>query len=112
EKVHFFDEEIVQVAVILANSVIRVIFAGLVSVFRCDPFGSMSKMMLVSEAATEINYICPHCCTLSSRTQLLINGKSPSNNYPIILVSTSESYEPRCRHHHEVTHKTVKTSSV
>jgi thymidine kinase len=32
----------------------------------------------------------------------LLNGKPASYYDPVILVGASESYEPRCRHHHEV----------
>jgi thymidine kinase len=32
----------------------------------------------------------------------LIDGEPASYDEPIILVGASESYEPRCRHHHEV----------
>ena len=35
-------------------------------------------------------------------TQRLINGQIPSVNDEVILVGASESYEPRCRHCHEV----------
>src|SRR5699024_8650889 len=41
DEVQFFDDEIVQVADILANSGIRVILAGLDTDFRGEPFGPM-----------------------------------------------------------------------
>lgn len=112
DEVQFFDDEIVQVADILANSGIRVILAGLDTDFRGEPFGPMPKLMSLAEAVTKLNAICPICGSPASRTQRLINGKPASYNDPVILVGASESYEPRCRHHHEVPHKPVKNSSV
>ncbi|MCX8003229.1 MAG: thymidine kinase, partial [Anoxybacillus mongoliensis] len=46
--------------------------------------------------------VCTVCGSPASRTQRLINGRPASYNDPVILIGASESYEPRCRHHHEV----------
>lgn len=35
-------------------------------------------------------------------TQRLVNDEPANYNDPIVLVGASESYEPRCRHCHEV----------
>lgn len=101
----FFDDEIIHVASHLANSGIRVIVAGLDTNFRGEPFGPMPKIMALSEAITKLNAICPVCGSPASRTQRLIDGKPASYDDPEILVGASESYEPRCRHHHEVPNK-------
>lgn len=102
DEVQFFDEDIVDVVDELANQGIRVILAGLDTDFRGEPFGAMPKLMALSESVTKLNAICPICSSPASRTQRLINGKPASYDEPIILVGASESYEPRCRHHHEV----------
>lgn len=105
DEVQFFDESVVDVADELANKGIRVIIAGLDTDFRAEPFGPMPKLMALSESVTKLNAICPVCGSPASRTQRLINGKPASYDDPIILVGASESYEPRCRHHHEVPNK-------
>ncbi|CCG46961.1 thymidine kinase [Halobacillus halophilus DSM 2266] len=105
DEVQFFDEHIVEVAECLADRGIRVITAGLDTDFRGEPFGKMPEMMALSESITKLNAICPICGSPASRTQRLIDGKPASYHDPIILVGASESYEPRCRHHHEVPHK-------
>lgn len=102
DEAQFFDEKIVGVVNELANQGIRVIVAGLDTDFRGEPFGSMPELMTLSEAVTKLNAICPICSSPASRTQRLIDGKPASYDDPIILVGASESYEPRCRHHHEV----------
>lgn len=105
DEVQFFDDEIVNVVNKLAGRGIRVIVAGLDTDFRGEPFGQMPTLMALSETVTKLNAICPICASPASRTQRLINGEPASYNDPIILVGASESYEPRCRHHHEVPNK-------
>lgn len=105
DEVQFFDENIVEVIDELANKGYRVITAGLDTDFRGEPFGPVPKLMALSESVTKLNAICPICGSPASRTQRLINGKPASYDDPIILVGASESYEPRCRHHHEVPNK-------
>lgn len=105
DEIQFFDEHIVEVVECLADRGIRVIVAGLDTDFRGEPFGKMPDMMALSESVTKLNAICPVCGSPASRTQRLIDGAPASYDDPIILVGASESYEPRCRHHHEVPNK-------
>ncbi|MFD2044407.1 thymidine kinase [Ornithinibacillus salinisoli] len=107
DEVQFFDENIVEVADELANQGIRVIVAGLDTDFRGEPFGPMPKLMALSESVSKLNAICPVCGSPASRTQRLINGQPANYDDPIILVGASESYEPRCRHHHEVPNRPI-----
>ncbi|WP_188207673.1 thymidine kinase [Alkalibacillus aidingensis] len=102
DEAQFFDEKIVDIAQNLADQGIRVIAAGLDLDFRGEPFGPMPKLMAYGENVTKLNAICPICGSPASRTQRLIDGKPASYDDPVILVGASESYEPRCRHHHEV----------
>jgi thymidine kinase len=105
DEIQFFDEHIVEVVECLADRGIRVIVAGLDTDFRGEPFGKMPDMMALSESVTKLNAICPVCGSPASRTQRLIDGAPASYDDPVILVGASESYEPRCRHHHEVPNK-------
>ncbi|WP_077215081.1 thymidine kinase [Bacillus dakarensis] len=102
DEVQFFDEEIVGVIQHLANSGHRVITAGLDQDFRGEPFGQMPAIIAVAELVTKLQAVCTVCGSPASRTQRLINGKPASYDDPIILVGAAESYEARCRHHHEV----------
>lgn len=102
DEAQFFDDEIVQVAQHLANSGHRVILAGLDQDFRGEPFGQMPAMMAIAEQVTKLQAVCAVCGSPASRTQRLIDGRPASYDDPVILVGASESYEPRCRHHHEV----------
>ena len=112
DEVQFFDDGIVEVANKLAERGMRVILAGLDTDFRGEPFGQMPRLMALSETVTKLNAICPICSSPASRTQRLINGRPASYDDPIILVGASESYEPRCRHHHDVPNKPVVQKNV
>ncbi|WP_449620792.1 thymidine kinase [Robertmurraya sp. Marseille-Q9965] len=102
DEVQFFDDEIIKVIQHLADSGHRVIAAGLDQDFRGEPFGQMPAIMAIAESVTKLQAVCTVCGNPASRTQRLINGKPASYDDPIILVGASESYEARCRHHHEV----------
>ncbi|MFD1361628.1 thymidine kinase [Lentibacillus salinarum] len=105
DEAQFFDDHIVPAANELANKGIRVIAAGLDTDFRGEPFGPMPELMAQAESVSKLNAICPVCGSPASRTQRLIDGKPASYNDPVIMVGASESYEPRCRHHHVVPDK-------
>ncbi|ADU32327.1 thymidine kinase [Bacillus cellulosilyticus] len=102
DEVQFFDLGVVEVVQELADEGIRVIVAGLDQDFRGEPFGCMPSLLALAETVTKLQAICLSCGSPASRTQRLINGEPASYDDPIILVGASESYEPRCRHCHEV----------
>ncbi|MCY8516894.1 thymidine kinase [Bacillus atrophaeus] len=105
DEVQFFDRMIIEVLSSLADKGYRVIAAGLDMDFRGEPFGVVPDLMAVAETVTKLQAVCSVCGSPASRTQRLINGKPASYDDPIILVGASESYEARCRHHHEVPEK-------
>lgn len=105
DEVQFFDEVITDVVDELAAKGKLVIAAGLDTDFRGEPFGPMPELMARADHVTKLNAICPICGSPATRTQRLIDGKPASYDDPVILVGAAESYEPRCRHHHEVPDK-------
>lgn len=102
DEVQFFDEHVVHVVQQLADEGYRVIVAGLDQDFRGEPFGPVPTLMSIAESVTKLQAVCTVCGSPASRTQRLINGRPASYYDPVILIGASESYEPRCRHHHEV----------
>jgi thymidine kinase len=102
DEVQFFDAQITDIVQHLADEGIRVIVAGLDQDFRGEPFGYMPALMALAETVSKLQAICLSCGSPASRTQRLIDGEPASYDDPIILVGASESYEPRCRHCHEV----------
>ncbi|MED5046984.1 thymidine kinase [Bacillus siamensis] len=105
DEVQFFGESIIDDISRLADKGYRVIAAGLDMDFRGEPFGVVPNLMAVAESVTKLQAVCSVCGSPASRTQRLIDGKPASYDDPVILVGASESYEARCRHHHEVPNK-------
>lgn len=102
DEAQFFDDGIIEVVERLANNGIRVIIAGLDTDFRGEAFGQMPELMARAEEVTKLRAICVVCGHQATRTQRLVNGEPAYYDDPIILVGAQESYEPRCREHHEV----------
>lgn len=105
DEVQFFGESIIGDLSLLADKGYRFIAAGLDMDFRGEPFGVVPNLMAVAESVTKLQAVCSVCGSPASRTQRLIDGKPASYDDPVILVGASESYEARCRHHHEVPKK-------
>ena len=102
DEVQFFDDNIVDVAIDLADQGIRVITAGLDMDFKGEPFGPTPRLLAVSEFVDKIQAICSVCGQPATRSQRLIDGKPARYNDPIIQVGAVESYEARCRKCHVV----------
>ncbi len=102
DEVQFFDDEVVDIAIDLADKGIRVIAAGLDMDFKGEPFGPTPRLLAVSEFVDKIQAICSVCGQPATRSQRLINGEPARYNDPIIQVGAVESYEARCRKCHVV----------
>ena len=107
DEAQFFDEAITKVCTILANKGIRVIVAGLDQDFRGDPFGPMPIILSLAEQVSKLHAICVVCGKDASRTQRMIDGRPAYFEEPTVVVGGSESYEARCRIHHDVPHKPI-----
>jgi thymidine kinase len=106
DEVQFFDWEITDVCEELAERDKRVIVAGLDMDFRGEPFGPMPLLMALAEEVEKLHAICMVCGAPATRTQRLIDGQPAAYEDPVILVGASESYQARCRKHHEVPRRT------
>ncbi len=102
DEVQFFDESIIDIANKLARQGLRVILAGLDMDFRGEPFGPMPKLLCHAEQVRKLHAICTVCGEEASRSQRLVNGKPARYDDPVIMIGAQESYEARCRKHHEV----------
>ncbi|WP_442891722.1 thymidine kinase [Aggregatilinea sp.] len=102
DEAQFFDPGIVAVAQQLADRGLRIICAGLDMDFRGEPFGPMPELLCCADDVQKLHAICVDCGEPATRTQRLVNGSPAYYDDPIIMVGASESYEARCREHHEV----------
>ncbi|MBA3790993.1 MAG: thymidine kinase, partial [Rubrobacter sp.] len=102
EEAQFFDAGIVDVCERLAGAGYEVITAGLDMDFRGEPFGPVPTLLSVADEVVKLRAICAVCGREASRSQRLIDGEPAPASAPTILVGAQETYEARCRHHHEV----------
>ena len=109
DEVQFFDKGVVALCEELADKGVRVICAGLDKDFRGEPFGVMPELLARAEEVTKLNAICQKCGAIATRTQRIIDGKPAYYEDPVIVVGAKECYEARCRHCHEVPHRSKES---
>ncbi len=62
----------------------------------------MKELLVRADNIVYLTAVCTVCGRPATRSQRLINGKPAPRDSPVVLVGGSESYEARCRLHHEV----------
>lgn len=111
DEAQFFEKEIIQIVQLLADNGKRIIIAGLDQDFRGEPFGPMPELLAIAKYVDKLHAICMVCGKPANRTQRMVNGKPADYNDPTILIGAKESYEARCRQHHQVKNKPVERKS-
>lgn len=106
DEAQFFEADILTLVQQLADRGLRVIVAGLDMDFRGEPFGPMPQLLAQADRVDKLQAICMVCGLPATRTQRLVNGQPAFYEDPVVIVGAAEMYEPRCRQHHEVPHKT------
>jgi thymidine kinase len=104
EEGQFFDERLPEVVERLADAGKQVLVTGLDRDFRGIPFGAMPRLMALADQVTKLTAICVVCGEPATRTQRLIDGVPAPADSPLIVIGGlgDETYEARCRLHHEV----------
>jgi thymidine kinase len=104
EEGQFFDEGLPEVVEALAAAGKQVIVTGLDRDFRGIPFGTMPRLLALADQVTKLTAICMVCGEPATRTQRLIDGVPAGADSPLIVIGGmgDETYEARCRLHHEV----------
>ncbi len=105
DEAQFFSKELIDVCETLADSGRRVMLAGLDRDFKGETFGIMPDLLTRAEFVTKLSAVCVKCGAPATRTQRLVNNKPASYNDPLVLIGGQDSYEPRCRHCHEIKDK-------
>ena len=91
DEAQFFDDELPDVCMKLANKGVRVIIAGLDMDFTGKPFGPMPALMAIADEVTKVHAVCVRCGGPAQFSFRLIENQNQ------VLVGEKESYEPRCR---------------
>ena len=102
DEVQFFPMGIVDALNELADEGVYVIASGLNLDFKAEPFPVMKELLVRADNIVYLTAVCTVCGRPATRSQRLINGKPAPRNSPVIMVGGKESYEARCRLHHEV----------
>ena len=102
DEVQFFDYNIVKVVEELANAGVRVIVAGLDQDFRGESFPIVAELMARAEIITKLTAVCTVCGAAATRSQRLVDGKPAEMTDDTVKIGAKESYEARCREHHEI----------
>lgn len=92
DEAQFFDEELPNVCILLANKGVRVIVAGLDMDYQGRPFGPMPAIMAVAEHVSKVHAVCVRCGAPANYSYRI------NDNENIVLLGEKESYEPRCRY--------------
>jgi thymidine kinase len=101
DEVQFFDDEIVVVALALADAGVRVVAAGLDQDFRRLPFGPMPTLLVHAEFVDKLQAVCHRCGGPATTTQRLVDGEPAPYSGETIVVGANEQYEARCRDCHQ-----------
>lgn len=92
DEAQFFDDELPNVCIQLANKGVRVIVAGLDMDYQGRPFGPMPNIMAVAEDVYKVHAVCVKCGAPANYSYRFTKEDS------VVLLGEKESYEPRCRH--------------
>lgn len=92
DEAQFFDGELPNTCIQLANKGIRVIVAGLDMDFQGRPFGPMPALMAIAEEVSKVHAICLQCGAPANYSYRTINNENR------FLLGEKETYEPRCRY--------------
>jgi thymidine kinase len=90
DEVQFFDDQIVEVCMEMADAGVRVIVAGLDQDYLRRPFGPMPQLLAVAEYVSKMHAVCVRCGSPAHYTQRVAGGNSQ-------IEIGDGSYEARCR---------------
>lgn len=91
DEAQFFEPEVVDHVITLANRGKRIIIAGLDMDFRGKPFGPICSFLAVAEYITKVHAICSHCGNLATHSYRLVQ------NQETVVLGEKDLYEARCR---------------
>ena len=90
DEIQFFDDDIVDVCMQLADAGIRVIAAGLDQDYLRRPFGPMPALLSLAEEISKMHAVCVRCGGAAHYSQRISGGTSQ-------VEVGDASYEARCR---------------
>ncbi len=105
DEAQFFDKEIIDTVNKLIKKGVDVIIAGLDTNFRGEPFGSVPQLLALADGdVVKLKAVCAICKKWNAtRTQrILADGLPAAYSDPLVKIGAADSYQARCREHHNV----------
>lgn len=95
DEAQFFDTNLINVVVELANSGKRVIISGLDQDSEGKPFGIMPQLLAIADVVEKQQAVCFNCGRAATMT-----FRKNTNNDNQVVIGDTEIYEARCRECH------------
>ncbi len=95
DEAQFFDADLVDLVMELADSGVRVVVAGLDQDYARRPFGPMPALMALAEFVDKMHAVCVRCGGNAHYSQRISGGEEQ------VLVGDVDAYEARCRECYE-----------
>ncbi len=114
DEVQFFDPAVIGFCLEQCKAGRTVICSALATDFRGEPFTFRNSSLHIGDllphaVVTTLRAICTYrneegviCGKDADMTQRLIDGKPASRDSPTVLIGGTDSYEARCRLHHDI----------
>jgi thymidine kinase len=111
DELQFFEPELTTVDLILRISLQKKVYVAALNLdFKGEPWEIVKELLPRADEIISLQAVCTYvdpntgkkCGAPATRTQRLIDGKPAPRDAPRIMVGGRESYESRCRRHHEV----------
>lgn len=91
DEAQFFDEDIVETAIKMADEGYRVIISGLDMDYLGRPFGPMPRLLAIAEYVTKLQAICMQCGDVAMYSYRLVDEEEQ------VVLGEKNEYESRCR---------------
>lgn len=91
DEAQFFDNSLVDICTMLADTGTRVIIAGLDMDFSGKPFGPMPELMAMAEFVSKVHAICVRCGNLAQYSH------RKTEDDKVVVLGEKDIYEPLCR---------------
>jgi thymidine kinase len=95
DEAQFFDEELADLAMQLADAGVRVVVAGLDQDYARRPFGPIPRLLAHAEIVDKMHAVCVRCGAEAHYSQRIAGGSDQ------VQVGDADAYEARCRRCYE-----------
>ena len=91
DEIQFFEKDIINICIKLANQGKRIIVSGLDKDFEGKPFGVVPDLLCEAENITKLSAICNQCGEYAYFTKRISNDKNQ------IVLGETDKYQANCR---------------